>query len=160
MPCSCLGSSVQLIKVRLGFVWLGRFPVVTKNFIILSPLMVLVGLLRCFLQFWLGCVCFVWVYSLIWCRRGPLETLMMLITTIRVNSTYRTSSVVTVLIHWLYIAVVVVIFQSVRNYNYWMRNILEEGISHLVEGTVSFSTRAFLRRVSFTRIMKSSILQS
>jgi hypothetical protein len=38
----------------------------------------------------------VWVYSLIWCRRVPFEMLVMLTTMIRVHSTYRASSVVTV----------------------------------------------------------------
>lgn len=54
-----------------------------QNFIVLSLLMVLVGLLRRCLHFLLGGVCFVWVYSLIWCRRGPFETLMML--TVRIG---------------------------------------------------------------------------
>jgi hypothetical protein len=78
----------------------------------------------------------VWVYSLIWCHRGPFETLMMF-TTSRVNSTYRKSSVVTVPIPWLYIAVAVVIFQSVRNWHYSLRNIPEERRSHLVRGLLA-----------------------
>jgi hypothetical protein len=75
----------------------------------------------------------VWVYSFIWCRMGPFEKFMM-ITTIRVTSTYRTSSAVTVSIPWLYIAVVVVIFQSVRNFHHSLRNIPEERNSHLGGG--------------------------
>jgi len=70
----------------------------------------------------------VWVYSLIWYSRVPFETLMMLTTMIRVHtcSTYRSSSVVAVPIPWLHIAVVVILFQSVRNYHYSLRNIPEE----------------------------------
>jgi hypothetical protein len=59
---------------------------------------------------------------------------MMLTTAIRVTSTYRTSSVVTVPIPCLYIAVVVVIFPSVRNCHYSLRNIPEESSYHLVGG--------------------------
>ena len=42
------------------------------------------------------------------CRRGPLHTLRMFITTVSVSSMYNTSSVVMVPVVWLYIAVVVV----------------------------------------------------
>ena len=65
---------------------------------------------------------------------GPFETLMLWTTTICVNSMYRTISVVTVPLPWLYIAVVVVIFKSVRNYHYSPRNIPEERSYHLVGG--------------------------
>ena len=89
-----------------------------------------------------------WVYSLIWCRRVPFETLVMLTTMTRVHSTYRTSSVVTVPIPWFHTAAVVILFQSVRNYHYSLRNIPEERNSRLVGGLL-----APQRRLSFVELV-------
>ena len=54
-------------------------------------------------------VCSVWVCSLVECRSGPFDTLMMFTTTISVISIYSTSRVAIVPIIWLYITVVVVV---------------------------------------------------
>jgi len=43
------------------------------------------------------------------CRSGPLDTLIMFTTTIKVNNMYSTNIVAIVLIIWLYITVVVVV---------------------------------------------------
>jgi hypothetical protein len=87
MLCRCLGNSVLLGIVLLRFALLGKSLIMIQSFIICWLWMGWEGLPGRRLQFWIGDVCFVWVYSFIlygvavplirwWCLRLQLGLLV------------------------------------------------------------------------------------